>query len=271
MEYCADIVKTGDPDRHAATMLARPDARGALFALYAFNLEIARAPWASAEEIVAMMRLQWWVDAVEDLANGTVRDHPVLPPLAAAVEKYGLPVEKLAEMAEARRFDVYRDGHADRAAFDAYINTTSGNLMQLAALTLGAPAQSLPVIADYAYAAGIANLLRALPTLYARGRHPVPVACALDRNAVASGKVPENLAQSLADITADALARLQAAHKKRGLVPKSLLPALLAVPQVTMVLHKVNAAPEEALEMPLATSEFRKNAGQVWRAVTGLW
>ena len=265
------MVREGDPDRYAATMGARPDAREPLLALYAFNLEIARAPWASAEEMVAMMRLQWWVDAVEDLFDGQPRDHPAMKPLAEAVAKYNLPRDLFREMAEARRFDVYRDGHADRAAFDAYIAATSGNLMQLAAMMLGAGPQAMPVIADYAYAAGVANLLRALPELYRRGRHPVPVECALDRNAVAGGEVPDKLADSLTEITGDAIKRLQSARKRRAMVPKSAIPALLAVPQIGVPLKMVHDDPRAALTNPLETSEFRKKSGRLWRNLTGQW
>ncbi len=39
-------VKTGDPDRYMATMAAKPPDREKLLVLYAFNLEIARAPWS---------------------------------------------------------------------------------------------------------------------------------------------------------------------------------------------------------------------------------
>ncbi len=50
---CAERVEKGDPDRFAATMAAPPAARARLWPLYAVNLEIARAPWASSEPATA--------------------------------------------------------------------------------------------------------------------------------------------------------------------------------------------------------------------------
>ena len=66
---CAGLVERGDPDRFLAVMAAPPAARARLFPLYAFNLEVARAPWVTQEPMIAEMRLQWWRDAVEMLAG----------------------------------------------------------------------------------------------------------------------------------------------------------------------------------------------------------
>jgi hypothetical protein len=64
LDACAALVERGDPDRFAAAMAAPPAARAKLFPLYAFNLEVARAPWVSKEAMIAEMRLQWWRDVV---------------------------------------------------------------------------------------------------------------------------------------------------------------------------------------------------------------
>ena len=80
---CAAIVQRGDPDRFMATMAAPVAARRVLFPLYAFNVEVARAPWVTEESMIAEMRLQWWRDAVEEVAKGgVVRRHEVVTPLA---------------------------------------------------------------------------------------------------------------------------------------------------------------------------------------------
>ncbi len=79
---CAALVERGDPDRFMAVMAAPVPARARLFPLYAFNLEVARAPWVTQEPMIAEMRLQWWRDTVEALAcGGPVRAHEVVAPL----------------------------------------------------------------------------------------------------------------------------------------------------------------------------------------------
>ncbi len=40
--YCAELVRQADRDRFLAALFAPAEHRGALYALYAFNVEIAR-------------------------------------------------------------------------------------------------------------------------------------------------------------------------------------------------------------------------------------
>ena len=67
---CARLVARGDLPRFRATMAAPVELRRMLFPLYAFNLEVARAPWVTAEPMIALMRLQWWRDALGEIGGG---------------------------------------------------------------------------------------------------------------------------------------------------------------------------------------------------------
>mgnify|MGYP000249325893 FL=1 len=53
VEACAALVERGDPDRFRAVMAAPVEARAQLFPLYAFNLEVARAPWVTQEVLMS--------------------------------------------------------------------------------------------------------------------------------------------------------------------------------------------------------------------------
>ena len=55
LDACADLVNRGDPDRFRSAMLAPMPIRGDLLALYAFNLEVARAPWVTNEPMIACL------------------------------------------------------------------------------------------------------------------------------------------------------------------------------------------------------------------------
>lgn len=269
IDACVEMVKSSDPDRYFSVMAAPVGARDRLFVLYAFNLEIARAPWVTSEEMIAEMRLQWWVDTINEIYNGNVRSHEVVAPLASAIGAYDLPQNLFIELIEARRFDVYKESHADIAAFNAYIAATSGNLMRLAAISLGA--KDMPHIADFGFGVGVANLCRALPALYAKGRHPIPVAGELDRNAVAGREVPENLKTSLMSIATDALAKIQSARKSRNKTSAPASAAMLAGWQADVPLKAIISRPEYTLSQPLESSEFRKKIELLWRSSTGRW
>ena len=120
-----------------ASVRPRPAAlRPALFTLFAFNVEVARAPWITKEAMIAEMRLQWWHDALGEIANGDlVRRHEVVTPLAYFITPD--QARLLQHLVDARRWDIYSDPFADKDAFDTYLVNTSGNLYAVAANILG--------------------------------------------------------------------------------------------------------------------------------------
>ncbi|MBF9058983.1 squalene/phytoene synthase family protein, partial [Rhodobacterales bacterium HKCCSP123] len=172
LQACADLVARGDPDRFRATMAAPVAARRVLFPLYAFNIEVSRAPWVTEEPLIAEMRLQFWRDVVEELAAGRPpRAHEVAVPLSEAIpaDVVGL----LDPLVAARAWDIYKEPFEDRAAFDAHIADTSGRLVTVAGRALGAAQEAESVLADAGWAMGLASFLRAIPALEAAGRVPL--------------------------------------------------------------------------------------------------
>lgn len=240
---CAALVERGDPERFVAVMAAPVAARARLFPLYAFNLEVARAPWVSKEPMIAEMRLQWWRDVVAEAAP---RGHEVAGPLHAVIQAAGLPVPVLDALIAARVQDAYGAPFEDLAAFDAYLDDTAGGLMWLASKACGGTDEA--AARALGWAAGLANYLRAVPELEARGRHPLP-----DGRSVA--------VQALAEV---GLAKLALARK--GRVPKA---AALAAWQAQGLLSQVARAPSIVAEGTMGLSEFAKRGGLLWAALSG--
>ncbi|AGI67886.1 hypothetical protein OAN307_c22620 [Octadecabacter antarcticus 307] len=169
-EACAGIVERGDPDRFLAVMAAPVAARRILFPIYAFNVEIARAPWVTSEPMIAEMRLQWWRDALEEIAlGGTVRRHEVTQTLADVLDVDG--ARALDRLVAARRWDVYTDAFEDAAHFDEYLDATAGELMWQGARALGAVSRE--DVMRFARAAGLARYLKAVSALEEKGRLPL--------------------------------------------------------------------------------------------------
>ena len=79
---CLDDVRRRDHDRFLTALLAPANRRAALFALYAFNAEIARVREAVSEPMLGQIRLQWWRETIEALARGEVRGHEAAAALA---------------------------------------------------------------------------------------------------------------------------------------------------------------------------------------------
>lgn len=252
-EACADLVQRGDPDRFLPAMTARPEDRGALMALYAFNLEVARAPWVTQEAMIAEMRLQWWADAIDEIFDDrTPRGHEVVTPLAEVIRARGLQKAPFADLVQARRFDIYRDAHADQAAFQAYMDATSGGLMWSAAQALGAAARQESEVRRIGYASGVASLLLATPALIAAGKRPLPDS---DAGAV----------RALAQDGLSALNGGREFHRRH----RSLRPATLAAWRARSVLERAEADPQAVLRGAAEPSEAGRKMLFMKRYFTG--
>lgn len=248
----AALVQRADPDRFMAAMAAPVAARRVLFPLYALNVEVARAPWVTEETMIAEMRLQWWRDAVEEIARGgAVRRHEVVTPLAEVLptDMAGL----LDEMIAVRRWDIYKDPFEDVAHFERYIDQTSGTLMLVGARSLGDADEA--VVRDYGFAVGLANWLRAIPDLEARKRIPL-----LD-----------GTADGVRALAQDGLTRLARAHAGRGGVSAAAAPAMLAGWQAKAILRQAARDPARVGDSTLGQSEARKRLGLMVTSVTGRW
>ena len=259
------LVARGDPERWRTVMAAPPAARPGLLALYAFNLEIARAAWIVSEPLLAEIRLQWWRDAVAEIYEGVPpRRHEVVAPLAGTIAAADLPRRLFDEMIDARAGDADSAPCEDRTELDLYIDHTAGHLMELAARHLGAEGAALPVVRDFARGAGTAALLRALPEHRARGRDPLPALRARGRDPLPAGVAPSELAR-------DGIAALARARARRARVPRSALAALLPGWQADRVLEAAATDPEAIAAARLEVSQVRARAGLTWRALSGRW
>ena len=254
---CAGLVQRGDPDRFMAAMAAKPAARDVLFPLYAFNLEVARAPWLTQEPMIAEMRLQWWRDALEEIGQSgaergeVVRRHEVVTPLASFLNKSAAKL--LDGLIVARRWDIHKDPFEDAAHFAEYIDATSGNLMWVAARCLGEADEG--VVRDFAYAVGIANWLRAIPDLEERKRIPLV----------------DGRPEAVALLASGALQRLQAARKARAKISKPAGQALLSGWQGEAILKQASTDPDRVAQGMLGQSEFQKKTSLMRKALTGRW
>ncbi|MEB8388293.1 squalene/phytoene synthase family protein [Rhodobacteraceae bacterium KMM 6894] len=249
---CADLVRRGDPDRFRAAMAAPVAARRVLFPIYAFNVEVARAPWVTQESIIAEMRLQWWRDALDEIrAGGTVRRHEVATPLAAVLDGEGAAL--LDELIVARRWDIYRDPFEDAAHFDDHLTKTSGHLMLAVARALGDAAPD--VVLDVGRASGLAGWLRAIPALEDAGRMPLV----------------DGRESAVRDLAREGLARLKSARTRRAEVSAAARPALLAAWQTDSVLTRAAAHPGDVAAGTLTPAPGRSSVALMLRTMTGRW
>jgi hypothetical protein len=252
LEACAALVERADPVRFRATMASPVAARRVLFALYAFNVEVARAPWVTKEPMIAEMRLQWWRDALDEIAEGrTVRRHDIVDGLAAVLDPVG--ARCLDGLVAARRWDCYTDAFEDQSHFDSYLDATSGNLMWTCARLLGDADET--IVRHFAFATGVANMLLAVPQLEERGRKPL-----VDGTLAGVMQLAQRARVSLA----------QASTGREAVGPASG-PALLAGYGAAPILRRACNNPGEVAAGQLGLTPLAERLRLTRVALTGWW
>ena len=244
LSACGEIVRTGDPDRFRTALFARPEAREHLFALYAFNLEIAKIAPMVSEPMLGEIRLQWWREALDQIySDGPVRAHEVTTPLAEAARSMSLPRLPFDALIDARASDLDLAFPENDAMLHGYIADTAGGLTGLAARALvpDMSAQGIEAATDAGFAIGASRFLMAMPQLVAAGRKPLPM-------------------ESVDALAAEGRARLAKAHAARSAVPKAAAPALL---EARLAAHNLTSS--------TARSAFRERISVLWGGLRGRW
>src|SRR5262249_61867743 len=124
--------KRHDADRFLTALFASAGRRNALFALYAFNYELARIGEACTEPLLGRIRFQWWRDAGAGIYAGQPPRHQVVSALAEAVATRGLDRSLLDGIIDAREADLDAVPPADVPALLGYAESTAGKLTVLA-------------------------------------------------------------------------------------------------------------------------------------------
>lgn len=119
LQHLRDVAKRHDYDLYLCSLLSHPSERPAIWALMALDHELARIPSVTAEEMIRMIRLTWWREAIEEIYAGKpVRKHEVAEPLAEAITEFSIAEPTLMTLWEARQAWVLEEG-SDEACYIA--------------------------------------------------------------------------------------------------------------------------------------------------------
>jgi NADH dehydrogenase [ubiquinone] 1 alpha subcomplex assembly factor 6 len=232
LSYCAREVRDHDHDRYLTALFIPAPYREAVFALYAFNGEVARTREAVSEPILGQIRLQWWREAVEGVYQDKVREHPVVEGLSEAVRRFGLAQAQFETLLDARADDLDDTPPADLAALEAYASATSGTLSVMAMTVLGF-AEGTPLRAAHLVgtAWALIGLMRAVGFHAQAQRLYLPDDLlhghSVDRRALFDLNPSPALNQVVRDVTRRAADLLAEARSLKGDVPRAARCGLL--------------------------------------------
>lgn len=256
-EHCAALVREADRDRYLATLFAPAEHRAALFALYAFNVEISRVRELAREPMPGEIRLQWWREALSGERAGEAAAHPVAAALRETLARYGLTGDRPVALIDAHVFDLYDEPMATATDLEIYAIKTQSALFAMAAEILGGRGAETELLAlDAGIAYGVMRVLENFARHTARQQLFVPMDVlkrhGIDRNAVFAGQGGAPLLAALAETRALARKHMAAAQAKLGAAP-DILPALLPVALVGPALQRMDRRNYDPLRFkPLA-------------------
>ena len=272
LEFAADALRTSDRDRFLTTLVLPTDARPAIAALYAFNVDVAAIRERVSGPQPGEIRLQWWNDALTGQGHGAVRQNPLADALLDTIERYGLPVGTFQRLIGARRFDLYDDPMPDLETFEGYAGETASTLFQLSAMVLngGQPVEPGDAAGHLGVAQAMIGHLRAFGYVSAQGRIMLPWSI-LEANGVReaevfAGQESEGLHAALGQIAELAQTHLDKARKAIAALPSPLRPAFaaIAVLEAQLAAWKVNSA--GPFTPPKDDPDWRKITRLAWWA-----
>lgn len=262
--------RQADYDRYLIALFAPPDKREVLFALIAFNHELARIRESVTEPMLGQIRLQWWREAVTEALAGKPRRHDMLEALAAAHS--ALSEGKLEEMLEGREIELESEPPATLEHFREYAASTSGALAEAMAIALAGDDDGTGRAAARAVgtAYGMIGLLRSVPFHARRGRVLLPVnvleASGTSVTAIRELHDEPGLSRAAERISAAAWEELAKARETRR-TSRAVRPVLLLSAVTATYLRKLRSQGYKLFQADLSVGLLRRQIAVGWAAM----
>lgn len=217
ISHTAQEVKQYDYDRWLSSLFAPADKRDNLFAVQAFNTEIARIRETVSEPMLGDIRLQWWREALEGLKKGTSKTHPVVQALHNTGREISLDYSLMQEMVDMRTKDLDPTPLETMEHLIAYADGTGGALHRLMNAVLGGAENSTDVEAanraGRAYA--LVGIIRAIPFHFQNDLVLLPIhemeKTGVTRNTIFQEEHRESFLKLILDLSLVAAGELRAA------------------------------------------------------------
>lgn len=174
LDHCREEIAKGDRDRYRLSLFAPPIARPALWALYAFHLEIAKIADQVREPMLGLLRLTWWRESLDDLYRAKrVPAHGVLQALEEIGFAQKVPKALVERLLDAREADLEVQPFLTSEDLYAYLDGTSGTVFRMAFCLMGEYGQE-ELAQRLGRIWGLTGLLRTKAHWQAKGRSWFP-------------------------------------------------------------------------------------------------
>ncbi|KAK7113841.1 NADH dehydrogenase (ubiquinone) complex I, assembly factor 6-like [Littorina saxatilis] len=246
-EYCVNLVRTYDYENYLCCLLLPKHVQRAVFAVRAFNVEIAQVRDVVSEKAIGAMRMQFWKDFLGSLGKGVPPQTPVAVELSGATEYFKLPKRHFNNIIDARDQQLNKDGFSTVQELEKYAEVTASSLHYLTLACLGIQ----NVHADHAAshigkAQGLTTVLRAIPHHAQRRRVYLPLDLILkhklSQEDVMRGRSDQSVLDAVFDLASTANTHLNTARSFTGDVPREAHVAFLNALPCDLYLQRLQAA-----------------------------
>jgi phytoene synthase len=265
--HCEALVRAADKDRFLATLFAPAGVRGPLFALYAFDIEIASVRDRAREPMPGEIRLQWWRDVLNGERAGEAAANPVAAALVETIAQFNLSAARLLDLIEAHAFDLYDDPMPTFNALLGYLGKTSVTIFECAATICGGTASDAVELVGVSY--GITAFLRAFALHASRHQLFLPLMFfgggTTAAEAIFAGRLTPDLIDVLELTRKIALRRFEVFERDLAALPALALPALLPVALVPVYLSAMEQPGYDPFKSVAEVPQWRRQWA-LWRA-----
>ena len=273
--YCEHELRRHDHDRYLASLMVAGNARRAVTALYAFNLEIARTREVVTEAVLGEMRLQFWRDVVDEIYRGNqARQHPVAQELAHAISEFGFMRDPIDRLLSERQHDLGNDPPSSFDELEKYVAGTSIGLLELASATAGAVDNTTAnVVCDIGMSNGLIGLVRALPFHARQRRLYLPAdlldEAGVDRETIFAGHFSPALGTVITQVAERVSARLVSARQSWRALSKPQRAVLLIGSLAALDLKRLATAGYNPFDPHVQILPLRRLLQLIGARVTG--
>ena len=242
--YCRDLVKRVAHDAYVVSLFAPREKRSAIWAIHAFNYEIAKIRETVSEPMLGEIRIKWWLDTIEEIYHGKARHHQVVQGLVDACKRFDLEKLEFQTLIKGRMTDLTNEPFRKIEDLCTYIDQT---VTPLNRLILGVLTQTEAKNYDRPISAasigyGISGLLRAAPYFFRQNRNFIPAdlmsEVGLTERNLFSLRPSVELSKAIARLGKIALLRLDEVLSVK--ISRNAYPAVLSAAQARWYLRRLD-------------------------------
>ncbi|XP_072324174.1 NADH dehydrogenase (ubiquinone) complex I, assembly factor 6 isoform X2 [Scyliorhinus torazame] len=163
-QYCLQLVRNRDYEGFLSSLLLPPEFHSSVFALRAFNVELAQVQDLVTQKTIGLMRMQYWRQMIEDIYSDNSPPQPIAIELWKAVKKHKLTKRWFLRIIDEREKNLNENAYRNIKDLESYAENAQSSLIYLVLEVLGVK----NIHADHAAshigkAQGIVTCLRATP------------------------------------------------------------------------------------------------------------